>query len=623
MGGKIVKIAKGNYLEKATNINYYSGGDINTIAGKRINETAGEGIFMGDAEAAPESTLTTHPDIEKIEFIDAENNSVLNQSTINGVENGNATQFIYGKKLIIKVTLKKAPKEKLKIDLKLKGKSKNTTQKFIGIDKLKWSLTFESKTVETEAFTLPLDWYNEDFEKYNYDTHKTIIDANDLNSFSLSVFYNYKIAFLPKNINHLKPVSYRRNYEELIGLFKTDNSADKDLVSNYENKFIAYDAGIETLVKEFLEFIQTENLKIDAIKKRVETDAKKLWKFAVKQVQSGNLDDRPLYWARNKMQTWLKRNPLFKDQINIEKSLIKKGTELNNIIILFEELSRNYTGIDFSKAGNKKKVLITGFDPFLLNSIDHPDKEWYNIQQSNPSGCVALALTNNNELDANIQTMMFPVRYADFDGSTDSKAGQGEGVVEKYIEPFINKVDMIITISQAGEGDYNIDLVSTNRRGGGDENMNYIRKQFSKSIDSTIEWIETSLPKEYFIKAPKVKVNDRWQDIDFEKREYIQKTGLPKDKTTIVYSGSGSNYLSNEIFFRVAKLRVELKPTLPTGHFHINKYQNVIHEKDESGNYIKVNGKVVVKLREDYDNSEANNLLGVVKEGIKQGIKGL
>ncbi|WCC43627.1 hypothetical protein PJW08_00360 (plasmid) [Tenacibaculum finnmarkense] len=107
--------------------------------------------------------------------------------------------------------------------------------------------------------------------------------------------------------------------------------------------------GIETLVKDFLEFIQTENLKIDAIKKRVETDAKKLWKFAVKQVQSGNLDDRPLYWARNKMQTWLKRNPLFKDQINIEKSLIKKGTELNNIIILFEELSRNYTGIDFSK----------------------------------------------------------------------------------------------------------------------------------------------------------------------------------------------------------------------------------------------------------------------------------
>ncbi|GGX19172.1 hypothetical protein [Aquimarina muelleri] len=58
MGGKIVKIAKGNYTEKARNINYYSGGDINTIAGKRINEKAGEGIFFGDAEEAPQSNLS-------------------------------------------------------------------------------------------------------------------------------------------------------------------------------------------------------------------------------------------------------------------------------------------------------------------------------------------------------------------------------------------------------------------------------------------------------------------------------------------------------------------------------------------------------------------------------------
>ena len=63
MGGKIVKIAKGNYTEKARNINYYSGGDINTIAGKRINEKAGEGIFFGDAEEAPQSNLSRTPPI--------------------------------------------------------------------------------------------------------------------------------------------------------------------------------------------------------------------------------------------------------------------------------------------------------------------------------------------------------------------------------------------------------------------------------------------------------------------------------------------------------------------------------------------------------------------------------
>ena len=35
--------------------------------------------------------------------------------------------------------------------------------------------------------------------------------------------------------------------------------------------------------------------------------------------------------------------------------------------------------------------------------------------------------------------------------------------------------------------------------------------------------------------------------------------------------GSGGDYLSNEIFYRVAKLRKDIKPSLPTGHFHISK----------------------------------------------------
>ncbi|MBF7092544.1 hypothetical protein IUY40_13485 [Flavobacterium sp. ALJ2] len=34
-------------------------------------------------------------------------------------------------------------------------------------------------------------------------------------------------------------------------------------------------------------------------------------------------------------------------------------------------------------------------------------------------------------------------------------------------------------------------------------------------------------------------------------------------------SGSGGDYLSNEIFYRVAKLRQEQRPNLTTGHLHI------------------------------------------------------
>ncbi|WP_159288579.1 hypothetical protein [Tenacibaculum maritimum] len=225
---KLYKIVEENYITKvggtltktAEEINIYATeGIINMYSNTSIDMKAEKEIILGDYQEPPENSLTKHPDIEKVEFVDAEKNSVLGQSIIKGVENGNATPFLYGKKIKIKVTLKEAPKEKLKIELKLKGKSKNTNQKFVGIDKFQWSSNIENKILETNPFTIPLDWYNEDFEKYNYDTHKTTIDTNNLNSFSLDIFYNGKIAFLPKRDNHLKPIAYRRNYEELIRSF--------------------------------------------------------------------------------------------------------------------------------------------------------------------------------------------------------------------------------------------------------------------------------------------------------------------------------------------------------------------------------------------------------------------
>jgi hypothetical protein len=43
------------------------------------------------------------------------------------------------------------------------------------------------------------------------------------------------------------------------------------------------------------------------------------------------------------------------------------NTNLSKMITLFEEKSRNYTGVDFGKApAGMKKILIAGFDPFVL-----------------------------------------------------------------------------------------------------------------------------------------------------------------------------------------------------------------------------------------------------------------
>lgn len=72
--------------------------------------------------------------------------------------------------------------------------------------------------------------------------------------------------------------------------------------------------------------------------------------------------------------------------------------------------------------------------------------------------------------------------------------------------------------------------------------------------------------------------------------------------------GSGGNYLSNEFFFRVAKLREEwLKQQpegtkKPTGHFHIAQIQ--------AGN-------------EDFDLSNTRDLLNIVKQAITRGVNAL
>ncbi len=343
--------------------------------------------------------------------------------------NGLTSEALFGSKVKIQIITDDA-KDGKKIDTEIKAKiGDEYIQLTDNEEELKYTLIVKNDKAVSEPIYLDPKWYDEAIEQYNYKNNQTEIDTEKVLTFVFdakfeSQSWEHSKKNLPKeDTDKLVPFSYHRNYEELIGLFNTDNSGKKDKENNYENKFINSNSEIKTIVDEFIENVIAEDITISKIKALVEEKGKALWETSVKQVQNGNLDDRPLYWARNKMQTWSKRNPLFKDQLDVEKSLVKNGTELDNIIILFEELSRNYTGIDFSKAGNKKKVLITGFDPFLLNSFDHKYRKYYNILQSNPSGVVALSLNNDNTLGAFIQTMMFPVRYLDFDGSNKPNTG--------------------------------------------------------------------------------------------------------------------------------------------------------------------------------------------------------
>ncbi len=492
-----------------------------------------------------------------------------------------------GEEISIKIIAKQAGK---KVDLPIKIKE---AQQIVKV---------KNKEVVSAPFFIDPNWHNEIFEYYDYNKKKVLVDFDKILSFEFEAKHiksNTTFSNLPKeSIFKLKPKIYKRNYEELLGLFHKNKSTKKDRDKNFENHFISKDKGIKKIVDSFLKDIYKEKKSIKNIEKIVLLNAKQLWKEASETAQKGKLDDRPLYWARIKMQTWLKRHPLFSQQFDVETSIVKKNSPLHKIIDLFEQKSRNYTDIDFAKAHKSaKKILITGFDPFILNGFDHPQLKG-NIFQSNPSGSVALAL-NNEKINSKkniafIQSMLVPVRYSDFDGCEHNSVGKGIGIIEKYIGPWINKVDMILTISQSGPGDYYIDKFATARRGGFVDNKNYTRKPNSFSIETANEWLETTLP-EAMTKPKNIEFN--WS---FNQKENSEKRS-PKSNDKLE-SGSGGNYLSNEIFYRVAKLRHEMRPELPTGHFHISMLQS---------------------QSQDYSNRKTKKLLRIVKKGIEKGIEAL
>ena len=402
--------------------------------------------------------------------------------------------------------------------------------------------------------------------------------------------------------------TYNRNDEEKVGY----ETREPDTNERYEDYFIGLDPGMKTEVDGFITALNgisdTDPTAKQQIKTLVEDSAKDIWLQAVNYVQTdlgtpqAHPDDRPLYWGRIKMEVTLKH--IYS---------IRPNFDLNKMLDLFEERSRNYKGIDFSYADSNglKKILITGFDPFGLNEREALKKEKVNIRQSNPSGAVALSL-HNTTTDNNlgyIQTMIIPVRYTDFDGSSAFLWGQGEGIIEKYIQPWISEVDMIITFSQdLGPDNYNIDQYATATRGGSPDNLRHKRIPKSRSINilghPELEWFKSTLPSQ--ILGGQVKSNDSYVDKDEKKQ-----SGTPPVDEQLI-GGSGGNYLSNEIFYRVAKLRQEIRPFLddekkkpfPTGHFHIAKLQNPA-------------------LKEDFSADKTKTLINIVKAAVDNAVTGI
>jgi pyrrolidone-carboxylate peptidase len=311
--------------------------------------------------------------------------------------------------------------------------------------------------------------------------------------------------------------------------------------------FSTFAANLENFAQQIN---KAENL--TALTQHVLRYGTKLWQNSVVQFKdSGDFDDRVLYWSRLEMSKLLKLSPVY-------GSLLP--TQQQDILWKLELLTRGQQDIKFDK-GTKKKILITGFDPFFLDR---------NIDQSNPSGVAALALDdlviNFEGTSAEIEALIVPVRFADFD----------QGMIEVLLAPYYDQVDMIITISM-GRENFDLERFPGLRRSakapdnaniytGADQKTPLVPLLNGKPLTSP-EFVEFSLPVTAMQKAVgHYKINDNKNITTLAGKRTAK--SLVELATETSVQGSGGGYLSNEISYRSIVLRNKLNANLPVGHIH-------------------------------------------------------
>lgn len=263
-------------------------------------------------------------------------------------------------------------------------------------------------------------------------------------------------------------------------------------------------------------------------------DGARLWRRAVADVQSGHMDDRPLYWARLKLRQALS------DATGFDQA---------------ERLSRNL-GPTFPSG--VRRVLVTGFDPFHLDDV---------IEQSNPAGLVALALDGTTIAGAHVRTAILPVRFRDFD----------RGVVEELLRPVFQRgLDLAVTISM-GRDRFDLERFPGLRRSV--ETPDNTSAMTGASASNPLippnladtaapEFLEFSLPA-----ATMSSVAGRWPIRDnrhvtsLERGSFTVQTLKELAHDTAV-RGSSGGYLSNEITYRSLLLQKRLGAEFPLGHLH-------------------------------------------------------
>ena len=260
-------------------------------------------------------------------------------------------------------------------------------------------------------------------------------------------------------------------------------------------------------------------------KMAISVNGSELWQAERRRVQSGELDDRKLYWRRMLLP-------------DVPGSLAE---------------SRNYEptfrdDVDY-------RVLLTGFDPFNLD---------VNIEQSNPSGVIALSLDQlvleAGGKRAEIRCLILPVRFNDFD----------RGLIEKIIDPLLGTLDLLLTVSM-GRDQIDLERFPALRRSSGRQDNAGFLGGGSKTkplIPSGIqgpEFVEFSLPAETMQEVSGYfKIRDNRTVTTLERGAmFVDNLNSLADQRSV--EGSGGGYLSNEISYRTIRI---VAGHFPVGHIH-------------------------------------------------------
>ncbi|MDT0434997.1 MULTISPECIES: pyroglutamyl peptidase [Streptomyces] len=284
-----------------------------------------------------------------------------------------------------------------------------------------------------------------------------------------------------------------------------------------------------------------------------------LWRRAVDRAQGrgparGDLsrdDDRPLYWARlgltREVRTWEPRFGL-------------DAARRAALIDALERTSRGQTDVRLPAGKGPRRVLVTGFDPFTLDR---------DIRISNPSGATALALDgtviHTPEGPARVETVVFPVRWADF----------ADGTVERALRPYLAKADLFTTVSQGRVGRFDVERTNGAWRGGFADNDGVGSTGTVPVADPATQpqWTTTTLPYRAITEADTgrfpVYDNTAVTEIPAGGTEPVVRADGPTPGSR-ARAGGGGDYLSNEIAYRATLLRdrLGLRDTLPGGHVH-------------------------------------------------------